>query len=147
MVDRSLTARAYHLQSLRTGVFGVHAPPELGERAATSEMVSSSYQRIYRAVRRIPRGRVATYGQIAELAGLGGHARQVGYALHALTDGNAPDGEPVPWHRVIDALGRITVRAEHAAEIQAELLEGEGVEVGPNHRVDLARHRWKPRRR
>src|SRR6185436_18609812 len=63
---------------------------------------ASPYQRIYRIVRRIPRGRVATYGQVALLAGLKGHARQVGYALHAL-----PDAETVPWQRVINARGEI----------------------------------------
>ena len=61
---------------------------------------ADSYQRIYEAVKRIPRGRVATYGQIATLAGLDGHARQVGYALHSL-----PDGSDIPWHRVINAKG------------------------------------------
>ena len=57
------------------------------------ESVGTSYEQIYAVVRRIPRGRVATYGQVAALAGLGGHARQVGYALHALTTEGA-----VPWH-------------------------------------------------
>ena len=53
-------------------------------------MSEGSYVRIYAVVRRIPRGRVATYGQVAELAGLPGHARQVGYALHGLSHGTAP---------------------------------------------------------
>jgi len=65
------------------------------------ESMSSAYDRIYAVIKRIPRGRVATYGQIARLAGLGGQARQVGYALSAL-----PEGNDVPWQRVINAKGR-----------------------------------------
>ena len=61
--------------------------------------------RIYAVVRRIPRGTVATYGQVAERAGYPGHARQVGYALHAL-----PPGTTVPWHRVINASGEVSAR-------------------------------------
>jgi methylated-DNA-protein-cysteine methyltransferase-like protein len=60
----------------------------------------SRYQLIYSVIKRIPRGRVATYGQIAEIAGIGGHARQVGYALHAL-----PSDSGVPWHRVVNSFG------------------------------------------
>ena len=101
----------------------------------------SSYARIYRAVKRVPRGRVATYGQIAELAGLPGHARQVGYALHALAEDSV-----VPWHRVINARGQISLD-ELAARIQRALLEAEGVIFGPGGRVDLARYRYQPRGR
>ena len=101
---------------------------------------SSSYQRIYAVVRRIPKGRVATYGQVAELAGLGGHARQVGYALHAM----ATD-EPLPWHRVINARGEVSPRKLPGSDgLQRELLEREGV-VFVRGRVDLARLRWQPR--
>ncbi|MDQ3283053.1 MAG: MGMT family protein, partial [Acidobacteriota bacterium] len=64
------------------------------------------YERIWSVVRRIPRGRVATYGQIAELADLEGPARQVGYALH-----NLPEPSDVPWHRVINARGEISPRS------------------------------------
>ena len=67
-------------------------------------MTVPTYSRIYAVVRRIPRGRVATYGQVAELAGLPGHARQVGYALHAL-----PRGTTVPWHRVLNARGALSL--------------------------------------
>jgi methylated-DNA-protein-cysteine methyltransferase-like protein len=104
---------------------------------------SSSYARIYRVTKRIPRGRVATYGQIAELSRLGGHARQVGYALHAL-----PADSDVPWHRVINAQGRISLRGDDfAAHIQAELLIKEGVVFDAHGRIDLARYRWRPRKR
>ncbi len=100
----------------------------------------SRYQAIYRVVKRIPKGRVATYGQIAELAGLGGHARQVGYALHALDDSMS-----VPWHRVINARGEISLRGMYAGDIQRQLLEREGVDFDDRDRIDLARYRWRPR--
>ena len=101
----------------------------------------NNYQRIYRVVRRIPAGRVATYGQVAELAGLDGHARQVGYALHAL-----PEGFDVPWHRVVNARGEISPRsAGDSHELQRELLEAEGVEFDARARIDLKTYRWSKR--
>lgn len=97
----------------------------------------SRYESIWSVVRRIPRGRVATYGQIATLAGLEGHARQVGYALHHL-----PDRSDVPWHRVVNARGEISPRsAGDSHELQKMLLEAEGVEV-VRGRIDLVRFRW-----
>jgi methylated-DNA-protein-cysteine methyltransferase-like protein len=102
---------------------------------------SSSYQRIYAVVRRIPEGRVATYGQVASLAGLAGHARQVGYALHAL-----PNGTAIPWHRVVNAKGGISLRSMPGGElVQRGLLEREGIPLDPRDRVPLARVRWLPR--
>lgn len=101
------------------------------------------YRSIYAAVRRIPRGRVATYGQIAELVGIPRQARQVGYALHALAWGSS-----VPWHRVINAQGEISLRRKPGAEgLQRQLLEREGVVFDAAGRVDLAAVRWRPRRR
>ena len=95
-------------------------------------MTKSRWETIYRAVRKVPRGRVASYGQIAELAGLEGHARQVGYALHAL-----PDGSGVPWHRVINAKGEISPRsAGDSHELQRMLLEAEGVKFDERGRVE-----------
>jgi methylated-DNA-protein-cysteine methyltransferase related protein len=102
-----------------------------------------TYQRIYAVVRRIPKGRVATYGQVAALAGLAGHARQVGYALHAL-----PQGSTVPWHRVVNASGGISLRAVSGGElIQQQLLAREGVQLNARGRVALTRTRWVPRAR
>ncbi|MBA2458582.1 MAG: MGMT family protein [Gemmatimonadales bacterium] len=96
---------------------------------------------IYAVVRRIPPGRVATYGQIAELAGLPGHARQVGYALNAL-----PAGTTVPWHRVLNARGEVSLRSEPGAELsQRMLLEREGVGFDARGRVALKRVAWRPR--
>jgi methylated-DNA-protein-cysteine methyltransferase-like protein len=101
-------------------------------------MISDRYRKIYAVVRRIPRGRVATYGQIAELAGLGGHARQVGYALHALRLND------VPWHRVVNAFGEISPRSgSDSHELQRHLLEAEGVEFEANGRISLTRYRWR----
>lgn len=101
---------------------------------------SPAYRRIYAVVRRIPRGRVATYGQVASLAGLPGHARQVGYALHAL-----PDGSDVPWQRVINHKGEVSARAEPFYEpVQRAALEAEGVAFDARGRVDLRRFRWEP---
>lgn len=99
-----------------------------------------SYERIYAVVRQIPVGRVATYGQVAALAGLPGHARQVGYALHALKEGSN-----VPWHRVINAKGEVSSRAEAGWDnFQRHLLEEEGVVFDERGRVDLERERWEP---
>jgi methylated-DNA-protein-cysteine methyltransferase-like protein len=101
---------------------------------------SELYRSIYTVVRRIPRGRVATYGQVAELAGIPRHARQVGYALHALEWGSS-----VPWHRVINARGEISLRkAPGADSIQRQLVEREGVVFNAAGRVDLAAFRWRP---
>lgn len=97
------------------------------------------YELIWSAVRKIPRGRVATYGQIAELAGLEGHARQVGYALH-----NLPEASGVPWHRVVNARGEVSPRsAGDSHELQRMLLEAEGVAFDAKGRIDLAKCKWR----
>ena len=104
-------------------------------------MPESVRGRIYEVVRRIPAGKVATYGQVATLAGARGHARQVGYALHDL-----PDGADVPWHRVINARGQISVRSSPGCGAdQRSLLESEGVEFDSLERIDLSRFRWRAR--
>jgi methylated-DNA-protein-cysteine methyltransferase-like protein len=101
---------------------------------------AGTYRRIYGVVRRIPRGCVATYGQVAHLAGLGEQARQVGYALHALDDDS-----DVPWHRVVNARGAVSLRAESGFDqIQRLLLEGEGVLFDGRGRVCLETYRWEP---
>jgi methylated-DNA-protein-cysteine methyltransferase related protein len=100
-----------------------------------------TYARIYAVVRRIPYGKVATYGQVAELAGLPGHARQVGYALHALSASTA-----LPWHRVINVAGAVSRRAVPGSELtQRQLLEEEGVGFDLRGRVRLSAVRWRPR--
>lgn len=103
--------------------------------------MTPTYQRIYRVVRRIPRGRVATYGQVARLAGLPGQARLVGYALAAL-----PDDADVPWHRVVNARGGISPRADSGwGDAQRALLEAERVKFAGDT-LSLARCQWRPRR-
>jgi methylated-DNA-protein-cysteine methyltransferase-like protein len=99
---------------------------------------SQTYPRIYQTVARIPKGRVSTYGRIAQLA-VGCTARMVGYALHRLPDERAN----LPWHRVVNAGGRISTRSDgDGAWIQRELLEAEGVEFDERSKIDLERFGW-----
>jgi methylated-DNA-protein-cysteine methyltransferase-like protein len=106
----------------------------------TRGSASDSYSRIYAAVRKIPRGRVTTYGAVARMAGLPRQARLVGYALHALTPGST-----LPWHRVINAQGKLSlVRDGKSSGItQRLLLEREGVRVAAGSRVSLEKYGWK----
>jgi methylated-DNA-protein-cysteine methyltransferase-like protein len=100
---------------------------------------TASHARIHAVVRQIPRGRVATYGQVAELAGLPGAARLVGYALAALGPGSV-----VPWQRVVNARGMVSPRSEPWAELeQRRRLTREGVRFGRDGRIDLERHGWQ----
>jgi methylated-DNA-protein-cysteine methyltransferase-like protein len=97
------------------------------------------YERIYAIVRRIPPGKVTTYGRVAELVG-GCTARMVGYAMAALKRGTAPD---VPWQRVINAQGRISVHGDGIGNaMQRTLLEEEGVVFDEQDRVDFAVFGW-----
>jgi methylated-DNA-protein-cysteine methyltransferase-like protein len=102
-----------------------------------------TYKRIYAVVRRIPSGRVTTYGAVARIAGLPGHARQVGYALSAL-----PSGTGVPWHRVINAQGRLSLERVgfSSGTTQRIRLVREGVTVDAGGRVSLARFGWRVKR-
>lgn len=96
--------------------------------------------RVYAAVNQIPFGRVATYGQIAEMAGLSGMARQVGYVLF-----DVPTDSAIPWHRVINARGEISARSMPGAENGQRLrLEQEGVKFDEHGRVSLRLFGWKP---
>jgi methylated-DNA-protein-cysteine methyltransferase-like protein len=102
---------------------------------------SDPYRRIYAVVRRVPRGRVATYGQVAALAGMPRHARQVGYALNRL-----PADSAVPWHRVVNAAGQISLRANCLGheDLQAHLLRRERVRLEEG-KISLPRFQWRPR--
>ena len=101
---------------------------------------NTEHQLIYEVIMSIPRGKVATYGQVAELAGLPRRARLVGLALKAV-----PDGFIVPWHRVVNARGEISKRGSGAEEHeQRMLLEAEGVQFGKGNRLSLERYRWRP---
>lgn len=104
-------------------------------------MLSNSHRLIHAVVARIPKGRVATYGQVASLAGLPRQARLVGYALSRL-----PHDTPVPWHRVVNAQGKISPSSNGLGheQVQAQLLVREGVAVVEGS-VSLERHLWRPR--
>lgn len=112
--------------------------PERASDDATRRL-SENYLRIYEVVRRVPEGRVATYGQVAAIAGLPGHARQVGYALHA----SRPEDD-LPWQRVVNAKGEVSPRSEPGYEgLQRAMLEAEGVIFNSAGRIDLKRFRWQ----
>jgi methylated-DNA-protein-cysteine methyltransferase-like protein len=95
------------------------------------------FTRVWALVRQVPRGRVVTYGQVAHALGEPRGARTVGWAMRA-----APEG--LPWHRVINADGRISpaVRDPGDLDLQRALLEAEGVRFDPGGRIDLRRYRW-----
>ena len=103
-----------------------------------------AYPRVYAVVSRIPRGRVATYGQVAAEAGMPQAPRVAGYALHAL-----PPGTPIPWHRVVAAGGRLSLGKLNpsGAMTQRVRLEHEGVRFDGRGCVDMERHHWQPRGR
>ena len=93
---------------------------------------------VYSLVKRIPRGRVMTYGQLARALRLRGGARAAGHAMAA-----CPQGRGVPWHRVVGEGGRILIREPYAS-LQRRLLESEGTRI-IERRVDLALYGWKPK--
>jgi methylated-DNA-protein-cysteine methyltransferase-like protein len=101
----------------------------------------SSYERIYAIVRQIPFGQVATYGQIADLAGLYGRARLVGYALYRI----APDSD-IPWQRVINAKGEVSESPVRygSDQIQKVLLEQEGIKFDSNGKIRFDHYGWRP---
>ena len=102
--------------------------------------LSPSYQKIYDVVTRIPRGKVMTYGDVAKAAGLGGAARLVGYAMHAL----GALGPKVPWQRVLGkrraGQAHITIGDALSASAQRRKLEAEGVRFSASGAVDLVRY-------
>ena len=96
------------------------------------------FQQVYALVARIPYGKVATYGQIALYLGQPRAARTVGWALHAL-----PDDLHIPWHRVINAQGRVSTSClTHSADLQRAMLEEEGIAFDQDGYIDLHAYRW-----
>ena len=97
-------------------------------------------QRVYQQIARIPYGQLATYGQIAELMGEWGRARQVGWALRRL-----PLPSPLPWHRVVNAQGHLamTLSRQGSDWMQRDLLLAEGIPVDHQGRLPLHRYRWR----
>ena len=100
----------------------------------------NTFEKIYSVVRQIPRGRVASYGQVAALAGNPRWSRVVGYALHV-----NPDPEGIPCYRVVTKSGGLSEAfAFGGINVQRELLERDGVEFTPDGRVVMEKYRWKP---
>jgi methylated-DNA-protein-cysteine methyltransferase-like protein len=95
------------------------------------------FEQVYAIVRCVPPGRVATYGQIAAMLEHPHASRTVGWAMRALSEGS-----DVPWHRVVNAKGRISLRGSAGAEEQRRLLESEGVAFGRDDCIDLQRFGW-----
>jgi methylated-DNA-protein-cysteine methyltransferase-like protein len=111
-------------------------PPFPGSPSQTPDE-QRLYERIWAVVRQIPAGKVATYGQIASIVG-DCTARMVGYAMAA-----TPSGHDVPWQRVINAQGKISLRAHsEGAALQRRLLESEGIRFDANGKVNLRAYRW-----
>lgn len=97
------------------------------------------YQKVYNVVKKIPYGKVASYGMIARAIGAPGAAKLVGYALHSL-----PTETDVPWHRVVSAKGLISLyKLGILGEIQREMLEREGIVVNEFEQIDMERYAWK----
>ena len=96
-----------------------------------------SWDAVYQLVKRIPRGRVTTYGALAKALRLRGGARTAGRAMAA-----TPSGKGIPWHRVVGDRGKLLIREPYAS-LQRKLLESEGVQI-VECRVDLKRHQWSP---
>lgn len=103
----------------------------------------SAYKNIYAIVRQIPPGKVATYGQIADLAALYGKARMVGYALYRVDTRSLN----IPWHRVVNAKGEISHSPlRHGTDYQQRLLlEAEGIKFSPAGKINLRDYQWQNR--
>ena len=101
----------------------------------------STYDRIYAVVRQIPYAKVATYGQVADLAQLYGQARLVGYALYRVDKDS-----DIPWHRVINAKGEISESSLRLGSdhVQRSLLEAEGIQFTPEGKINLQQYLWRP---
>jgi methylated-DNA-protein-cysteine methyltransferase-like protein len=102
-------------------------------------MDKSFHQRAIEIIKRIPKGKVATYGQIAAYAGSGRAARQVAYVLHS-----SSGKESLPWHRVVNGKGGISLKPGSGYEIQKELLKKEGIIFREDNCIDLKRFLWQP---
>lgn len=97
------------------------------------------YGRVVKFIKSIPLGRVATYGQIADYAGNPRAAREVAYILHS-----SSEKENLPWQRVINSKGHISMKPGRGYELQKQLLQDEGVVFDEEDRVDFERFLWQP---
>jgi methylated-DNA-protein-cysteine methyltransferase-like protein len=102
-------------------------------------MKKTFYQRVVDIIKKIPHGKVATYGQVARYAGNPQAARQVAYILHA-----SSGKENLPWHRVINSKGSISLKPRRGYELQKQLLEKEGVVFNRDDCIDLQQFLWLP---
>ena len=102
-------------------------------------METSFYRRARDIIKKVPQGKVATYGQVAALAGNHRAARQIAWVLHS-----SSSEDNLPWHRIINTQGRISLRPGWGYEEQKALLLREGVTFDRNDRVDLKRYLWHP---
>ena len=113
----------------------------MGSKPSSATSATQAFvARVKKVIKRIPRGRVATYGQLAAVAGNPRGARQVVRVLHSSTD-----KDKLPWHRVINSKGQIGLPRGSGYELQRSMLEAEGVVFRPNDTVDLKRYQWQPR--
>lgn len=101
-------------------------------------MQESTQARLFQVIHSVPKGKVATYGQIAELAGLPRAARLVGNTLK-----NLPKNSKLPWHRIVNASGKISLPIDGNGKVQKQRLEKEGV-VFINGKINLGLYRWNP---
>jgi len=104
----------------------------------TAKSEDRPFERVWKILRKVPRGRVTTYGQLSEMIAHRLTPIGIGWAIRA-----APDGT-IPWHRVVAAKGRIATDREHPG-LQREMLESEGIAFTREGYVDMERHAWKPR--
>ena len=104
----------------------------------TEDTPMKFFEQVHRVVARIPPGRVATYGQIAHILGQPHAARTVGWALRG-----SPEGLALPWHRVVNAAGHISIADPRGVSVQQQLLESEGVFFDSDGRIDLDRFGWE----
>ena len=103
-------------------------------------MEETFHQRAVRVIKKIPKGRVATYGQVAALAGNPRAARMIARVLNS-----AWKKEKLPWHRLINREGKISLREGEGFEVQKGLLIGEGIKFDTNDNIDLEKYQWQPR--
>ena len=107
------------------------------EPALQAKTPSTFYQRVIKIIKRVPKGKVVTYGQVARMAGSPRGARQVSWTLHV-----AGEREKLPWQRVINREGKISIPKGDGYELQKALLEGEGVKFDRRDTVDLEKYGW-----
>jgi methylated-DNA-protein-cysteine methyltransferase-like protein len=102
-------------------------------------MNTAFYQRVKDMIKKVPKGKVATYGQIATFAGNHRAARQVAWVLHS-----SSRKYELPWHRIVNSKGRISLKPNHGYEIQKESLKKEGIKFDENDRIDFENYLWNP---